>query len=359
MIDANLNRAREAARVLEDVARFALNDRAVSEEAKSIRHALRTVAARLDQVLLAGWRESLRDVDGDVGTSIKANDEGVREGMHAIVLANAARLTEALRVIEESAKALGSECWRDAEALRYRAYALEQCLIARLHAHSGAQWSVCVILTRQACALPWTEVLDQALAAGADCIQIREKLAPTGDFLEHASRVVQRVRAGAGGGASGTPCPSVIINDRIDIAIASGADGVHLGQDDMPVKSARRSFGRSLLVGCSTHDCTEARAAVDAGADYCGVGTMFASRTKVRPLSGVQYLRDYLQEFASTPHLAIGGIECENIDELRAAGCRGVAVSSAVCGSSSPGEVVASLLRRVAAGSSMPTVGSA
>jgi thiamine-phosphate pyrophosphorylase len=151
----------------------------------------------------------------------------------------------------------------------------------------------------------------------------------------------------------------VVVNDRLDVALACGADGVHLGQDDLSVRDARRVIAASmekggarvalgargaLLVGASTHSLDEARAAVEAGADVCGVGAMFATGTKpsVAP-SGLPYLRAYLAAHGRVPHLAIGGITPANVRELAAAGCRGVAVSGTVCGADDPAAVVRAL----------------
>jgi thiamine-phosphate pyrophosphorylase len=127
----------------------------------------------------------------------------------------------------------------------------------------------------------------------------------------------------------------VFINDRPDIALLARAHGVHLGQQDMHIHDARTLAGGRLLVGASTSNMDEALDSCRAGADVCGVGPMFATTTKHKPvLAGTAYLREYLAhpETSSTPHLAIGGITGETIDELARCGCAGVAVSSAVCG---------------------------
>jgi thiamine-phosphate diphosphorylase len=130
---------------------------------------------------------------------------------------------------------------------------------------------------------------------------------------------------------------SVIVNDRVDVALAAGADGVHVGQTDLSVHDVRRVAGRSLIVGVSTHDLNEARRAVEDGADYCGVGAMFHTSTKQRQPSGIAYLRAFIERYPSMPHLAIGGIDSANIAQLVDAGARGVAVSSAICGADDPG----------------------
>lgn len=207
-----------------------------------------------------------------------------------------------------------------------------------------AQWRVCVLLTERLCARPWREVLAAALAGGADCIQVREKELATRALSARVREVIELARpAGA----------AVVVNDRLDVALACGADGVHLGQEDLSVRDARGVVGASvadgrargaLLVGASTHSPDEARAAVEAGADVCGVGAMFATGTKpgIAP-SGIPYLRAYLAAHGHVPHLAIGGITPANARELAAAGCRGVAVSGTVCGAEDPAAVVRAL----------------
>jgi thiamine-phosphate pyrophosphorylase len=201
---------------------------------------------------------------------------------------------------------------------------------------------VCVLLTERLCAHGWRETLAAAIAGGADCIQVREKEMPTRALADRVRAVVDAARpAGV----------AVVVNDRADVALACGADGVHVGQDDLSVRDVRRMAGDRLLVGVSTHSLEEARAAAEAGADVCGVGAMFA--TSLKPAiaaGGAAYLRDYLAHFARVPHLAIGGVTPANVGELAAAGCRGVAVSSAVCGARDPAAAVRALREALAAG---------
>lgn len=207
---------------------------------------------------------------------------------------------------------------------------------AGAHAAGRApQWRVCLLLTESSCRRPWREVLAAAIAGGVDCVQVREK-AMDGRAL--AARVREVIECARPRGVA------VVVNDRADVALACGADGVHVGQGDLAAEDVRRVAGGALLVGVSTHSPTEAESAVAAGADLCGVGAMFASCTKpdVEP-QGEAYLRTYLARFAHVPHLAIGGIEPGNVGRLAAAGCRGVAVSSVVCGADDPGAVAHAL----------------
>lgn len=331
IIDANANRAREGLRVLEDAARFVLDDRELCEAIKRARHDL---AAAMKLLPGEGGAElAWRDTPGDVGTSVSTASEMRREGVREVVIAAGKRLSEALRSIEEYAKTLGApETASLVEQLRYRAYDLDQRVTLAFRTGRGRQWRLCVIVTEALCAHhSWQEVARFAIDGGADCIQLREKTLESRELLERARRLVELARPRG---------VSVIVNDRVDIALLAGADGVHVGQRDVPVKDVRKIAGFSLLVGVSTTNIEQARAAMRDGADYCGVGPVFATATKSAPggrtdgsVAGLEYVRAYAECVPSLPpHLAIGGIAPGNVGEVRAAGLVGVAVSGAVCG---------------------------
>ncbi|MGQ0627612.1 MAG: thiamine phosphate synthase [Phycisphaerales bacterium] len=335
MLDANANRAREGLRVMEDVARFALSSAALSAEIKTLRHDLREAidALGFDEVSLV----AARDTEGDVGTSIKTAAEGRRDDLRSIAVAAARRVTEALRVMEECAKA--DHVGRAApmiERVRYRAYGAEKALTLALAGTRAPQWRLCVLLTESLCRLPWLNVARAAMAGGADCVQLREK-----GLL--AAELLSRARALVNAASEATTRVSIIINDRPDVAIGAGADGVHLGQDDLPADVVRglQSDGRRLLIGISTHNGAEAQRAIEAGADYCGVGAMFETATKARVPSGLGWLREYVEHetWSRTPHMAIGGITPENVALVVNSGACGVAVSSCVCGAGDPAAV--------------------
>lgn len=334
LIDANGNRAREGLRVVEDVARFVLHDAGVCAELKAVRHGLRGVIDRLpvDRGALLAWR----DTAGDVGTGIATDAEHSRAGLPAVVAAASGRLTEALRAIEEAVKAIGAEgpaLAAEVEAMRYRSYDACAAVERALGTGRAQQWRLCVLLTEALCVHhPWERVAEMAIEGGADCVQLREKGLETGELVARARRLVEIARPRGA---------AVIVNDRADVALAAGADGVHVGQADMPVRDVRRLAGHRLLVGVSTGNLEQARAAAREGADYCGVGPMFASTTKPKAVAGAGYLRAYLGDAACArvPHLVIGGITSGNAAELVAAGCAGVAVSSVVCGAGEPGAV--------------------
>lgn len=326
LIDVNANRAREALRVMEEAARFLLDHSELSSRCKQLRHDL------ADAVHPIGHALHHRDTPGDVGTAIQTPAEGRRDAAPAVVVAAGKRLTEALRALEEYGKLLrdlpGMAVFPEAvERLRYRAYDLEMDLGRAMGGGEPRQWRLCLLLTEALCGPhPWHEVLDAALRAGADCVQVREKAMDAGPLQLRVAEVVRLVVGRA----------AVVVNDRPDVALAAGADGVHLGQTDLNPQEVRRLAGRQLIIGVSTSTLEQARRARDDGADYCGIGPMFHSSTKTKPvLAGPAYLRDYLA-WGGLPHLAIGGITPANIDTLRGIGCQGVAVSSAICAAQDP-----------------------
>lgn len=142
----------------------------------------------------------------------------------------------------------------------------------------------------------------------------------------------------------------IVVNDRLDVALLAGATGVHVGQRDFAVEDVRRVAGHRLLVGVSCASVEQARRAASAGADYLGLGPMFASQTKIKPeLAGPELVRGVLGEpvAGGLPHLAISGITPGNVDELVTAGVRGVAVSSAVCSSEDPAGACRTILARL------------
>ncbi len=334
IIDANANRAREALRVLEETARFVLDDPAVSLRLKQMRHDLAQALTPLTDELAYH-----RDTPGDVGTGLSTPAESKRSGLRDVLGAASARLSEALRVIEEYAKLDADRPeWADlattAERLRYTGYDVSQQLLTALGSGRGTQWRLCLLLTEPLCTHhDWRSVLQHAVQNGADCIQVREKNMNSADLLQRVREVIEIVNNRA----------AVIVNDRPDIALLAGADGVHLGQTDLDPREVRKLAGKQPIIGVSTADLEHAKRARACGADYCGVGPMFPTTTKHKPvLAGPAYLRDYLA-WNALPHLAIGGITPDNIGELTSHGCKGVAVSSAICSAKDPGAAAASL----------------
>ena len=331
ILDANANRAREALRVMEDGARFLLNDEPLTRDLKALRHNLRTA---LEGVNLAG----ARDTPGDVGTSVTIEAEMDRPGTRDVLVAAGKRLSEALRSIEEFSKTIDPAVAHATEQLRYRGYELERRLVVAMPTGRQPQWRLCVLVTESLCThQAWYEVAARALEGGADCLQLREKSLDTGELCRRAERLLELAEpTGA----------HVVVNDRIDVALAAGAHGVHLGRSDLPIDKARALAGDRLFIGASTSTVDEALAAQRAGADNCGIGPMFHTTTKDKPLiAGPEAVGRYLAHDPSLPpHLAIGGITPDTIHAVVEAGARGVAVSSCVCGAKDPAKVATMLI---------------
>jgi thiamine-phosphate pyrophosphorylase len=332
VLDAAANRAREALRVAEDYCRFVLDDAFLGGELKRLRHDLTAALADLPAGRLLEARETLRDV----GAALSAEGEGSRHSPREVALVNLKRLQEALRTLEEFGKLRGPDLGRAVEALRYRSYTLERAVVLGADARQRlADARLYVLLTRSRCAaaLDWT--IQEAAASGATVFQLREKGRGDRELLALA-RDVRRWTRQAGA--------LLIVNDRPDVARLVEADGVHLGQDDMPVKEARRILGPDALVGVSTHTGEQLRQAVLDGASYVGVGPTFPSGTKdFAELAGLEFVRRAAAE-TSLPAFVIGGVSPQTVGAAAAAGARRVAVSEAVCAADDPRAVAAALL---------------
>ena len=183
-------------------------------------------------------------------------------------------------------------------------------------------------------------LLEAVLAGGGRLVQLREKTLPLSELFPLAEAIRQRCRqAGA----------RFIVNDRADLALAVDADGLHVGQDDMPAPVARRLLRPGMILGVSTHDETQARQALRDGADYVAVGSIFPTGSKAGfQLVGPALVRKLRPEI-SVPLVAIGGITEDNVGQVMAAGADSVAVISAVCGAPDPAEATRSFLRRIGA----------
>ncbi|MBT8484698.1 MAG: thiamine phosphate synthase [Phycisphaerales bacterium] len=326
ILDANVNRAREALRVMEDAARFLLDRADLSAELKTLRHDLVAAVSPLGALAAA------RDTPGDVGTGISTPSEMRRVSSHEVAIAAGKRLSEALRVLEEFAKTLDPDVAARLERLRYRGYDLEQRLARGMRAGERRQWRVCVLLEEGLDDTRFASLVEAVLAARPDCVQLREKQQDDATILARARSLVRRA----------APATTVIVNDRPDIAVLSGAHGVHVGQDDLPAAAVRRLVGPDLLVGVSTSRLDQAERARHDGADYCGIGPMFSSSTKPKPVAGPAYAAAYIN-WDRLPHLAIGGITPTNVTELATLGVRGVAVSAAVCRAPDPAAAIGAL----------------
>ena len=180
---------------------------------------------------------------------------------------------------------------------------------------------LCFITGQETDTLSFEEMTLRALQAGVKWVQYRDKERSRREIYEESIRLM---------GMAKKFDAALIINDHPDIALAADADGVHLGQDDLPVKEARKIMGKSRIIGVSTHTVEQARDADRDGADYIGFGPVFHTTTKDagRP-KGIEMLREIKRQ-VRIPVVAIGGITAENIRPVLEAGADAVAVSSAI-----------------------------
>lgn len=333
LLDANLDRAREGLRVLEDWCRFGL-------ESEALVRRLRDLRQRLGQLHRDQYRWA-RHTAADPATGLTHPAQAARLQVADVLAANAARVQEALRVLEEFGRLEDPALAREAAAIRYALYDLEVEVLRagpdRQQRRRRLAHCHLYLVTRPRPDLQ--RVVAAALEAGVRLVQYRAKQAEDRVRLAEATGLRELChRHGA----------LFLVNDRIDLALAVDADGVHLGQDDLPTALARRLLGPERLIGRSTHGLSQLREAIDAGCDYVGVGPVHATPTKPgREPVGLAYVRQAAAE-APIPWFAIGGIEASNLDAVRQAGASRVAVVRAITDAADPAAASRLLLSALA-----------
>src|SRR5262249_248096 len=251
---------REAMRVVDDYCRFVLDDRYLMTVAKDVRHRVSLLAQRPS---MGGASIAARDTLCDIGTGLTTKAESCRQDLFNVVAASFKRVQEALRALEEYGKLLDPSWSQEAKALRYETYTLEKAVITVQDSQKClASIRLCAIITAAACSGPCEWVIEEAIKGGAGMIQLREKQMDDRSRLKQA-RLAREVTRRTG--------TLLIINDRADIAQLVQADGVHVGQDDLAVRDARRILGTEGLVGVSTHNLEQVRRAILDGANYIGI----------------------------------------------------------------------------------------
>ncbi len=334
IIDANLNRAAEGLRFLEDVGRMLLDDAELSQRLKNLRHSLVRGDVSFNRRLLQS-----RDAAGDVGIDLSVPGEAGQKDLPSAMVANSRRVQESLRVLEEMARLPGAPL--DTEKFRhgrFSLYEIEQRLLMRLLRREKLERlrGLYVIIDTSALrGRSHREVAGEALAGGAKTIQLRDKQLGKKELLAVASQLKDLC---AEHGAL------FIVNDYLDVALAVDADGLHLGQEDLPVEAARRLLPPDKLLGGSARTVDRALAAQAAGVDYLGVGAMCRTSTKpAAEVVGPERLRE-IKAAVSVPLVGIGGIDKDNIGEVMAAGADAAAVIGAALGAENVTETVRQLV---------------
>jgi thiamine-phosphate pyrophosphorylase len=329
IIDANFNRAREAIRVIEEYCRFLLNSRPLSERAKEIRHQLCRAVESLDVNLLL----CSRDTYNDVGIGQAVTDQHRRINLDDCLIAACKRLTEALRVLAECVQIQNNTLSQTFEQLRYRSYILEkEIVLFSKPAERFKKVGLYVVISSDD-GRDVLSIAGKCAAGGADCIQLRAKNCRDNAFFSIATDFVKLCRD------SGVIS---IINARIDIAVAAGADGIHLGQGDLPLDCVHKLELTPLIIGKSTHSIEQLHLVIPQLPTYVALGPIFPNPAKPDTnAAGLGFVLQALKVLENTGigHTVFGGITTENIDSVLAAGAQCVAVCPADMASDDPAEI--------------------
>jgi len=340
LLDANLNRAFEALRTLEDIARFQ-DQAAFQSKYKLLRHQLRDATQNWshEQLYVS------RDADQDVGRETKTTAEASRiGGLSEITEAAAQRIQQSLRCLEETSKFVYPNSAPAIESVRYQVYDINaQLLLSQKRDLDFLKQAKLVVLAD--CQIPLDQFVQRVKdisLAGVDLIQIRDKQLDAQELIRCTQSAIKAVDLKR---------TRIVVNDRADILQCTSAFGLHVGQSDLTVAQSRSLIAPACIVGLSTHDLEQVTQAMAVGADYIGCGPTFASNTKdFSKFSGLPFLREasaFLRETNSTiPAFAIGGIDLSNLKSVLETSVQRVAVSKAIWKAERPG-IAAEAFRRV------------
>ena len=325
ILDANLDRAREGLRIIEEWCRFGLNNQQLARECKQLRQEL------------AQWHSlelrQARDTLADVGTELSHPQEEKRDSINNLLQANICRTQEALRVLEEYGKLYQPQMSLICKQIRYQVYTLESNL---LNSERVAKLQNAALYLITSPLENLLAIVEEALQGGVSLVQYREKKIEDDNILlaqaQQLCQLCHKYNA------------LFIVNDRVDLAVAVDADGVHLGQQDIPIALARHILGSQKIIGRSTTNPEEMQKAIAEGADYIGVGPVAKTPTKpTKAAAGLEYVR-YAAANSSIPWFAIGGINLSNLPDVLEAGAQRVAVVRAIMQAEQPALVTRQFL---------------
>lgn len=321
IIDANANRISEGLRTLEDHFRFASTDKELNRKLRELRHEVRNSLKELDGMMISN-RESLND-NGLILSQSSYIDK--RTSGKEFVTANFKRIEEALRSVEENLKLAGKyEKAKAVETIRFSVYELEKQAFSKLikFLPAGLYGITAEEFSKGRSNI---FVAKEIIAAGIKLIQYREKEErKSRQAMLDECREIRKMTRDADA--------LFIVNDYLDIALITEADGIHCGQNDLSVSDIRK-LSSSLMIGISTENPEQGEKAVSDGADYIGIGPVFQTNTKkdAGDALGMDYL-NYAAENINIPFTAIGGIKEHNLEQVLKSGVKSVAIISDITG---------------------------
>ena len=313
IIDANINRSAEGLRVLEDIARFKFDNVQTASDLRRLRHGIRGLfKGKEDELLLS--RDAACDVGKKISQKVKTDS---RTDMKDTALANFKRVEEAFRSIEEQLKSTGEyTTGKLIEQKRFVLYSLEKTMLT-LFKKKLPQGIYGILGEKFSRGKSNIEVAKEMVEVGIDLLQYREK--HTDKSIKQIYEECLEIRE-----ITKQTGVTFIVNDYADIALMVKADGIHAGQDDLPLTELKKIAG-DMIIGISTHSPEQAEQAVKEGADYIGVGPVFATQTKedVCDPVGFHYL-DYVVNNIDIPFVALGGIKRGNLGAVLKRGVKTV-----------------------------------
>ncbi|MGD8978913.1 MAG: thiamine phosphate synthase [candidate division WOR-3 bacterium] len=313
IIDVNLNRLDESLKLIEDITRFQLEQRQLLTQIRKIRIDFLDLKKALPLTKIIGSRRSQKDLGRK-----KKFDSSRGKDQTGLMLATLSRAKESSRIIEETLKTVHPHLSNKAKKIRFQIYDLEKGIV--VHYTKKFDPSLHAIIDEKYMGqLDLVRTVKTMVDNGVTMIQLRVKIMKDKDLLRTAKKIRKAIH---------DPRVKFIINNRVDIALACAADGVHVGQTDIPLKEARRILGDMFILGASAHNLNEAIRAENQDADYLGVGAVFPTSTKHDArVCGLHTLKS-ISRRVKIPVIAIGGITSANYQAVMHAGAAGIAVAS-------------------------------
>lgn len=327
ILDANLDRGREGIRVIEEWCRLGLENGELSQKCKNLRQEL----GKWHSPQIRGGRDTAQDP----GTELSHPREQERSSLGNILDSNFARVQEALRVLEEYSKLYDLEMSAQMKSLRYGVYELQSALTVtdRLAILKNNFLYLVTMPHPNLC-----EIVEDCLQGGLKIVQFRQKEGTDREKIAQAQELCKLCRRyGA----------LFLVNDRVDIALLVGADGVHLGQTDMDGRQARQILGKEAIIGISSTSPAELSYALEQQPDYVGVGPVFATPTKPGKAAIKDSYLPHAVVHCPIPWFAIGGIDIDNLEEVISLGARRVALVRALVNAPDPKATTMGMLARL------------